>query len=113
MKPAILPDELVNKPARYVRDLAMGETGLVPFTDVIVKEDRTCFLSLDAQLIVARTGSEIVARTGSVQVRLADDGFHVVVPSDIRYTPGKIRGSDANLAPVASITVRVRKETNA
>jgi hypothetical protein len=99
MKAALLPDELVKPNSRTLAELGQGETGYILFTELIVKSDRSCFLNLEAEL--RNKGMN------RVQVRIADDGsFHVVVPSDTTYRPGKPSPrSDAKLQPVASITI--------
>lgn len=99
MNAALLPDELVKPKSRILAELGKWETGYILFTELIVKSDRSCFLNLESEL-----RSKGLNR---VQVRIAEDGaFHVVVPSDTTYDPGKLTPpTDAKLQPVASITI--------
>jgi hypothetical protein len=99
MNAALLPDELVKPKVRFLADLGKGETGHVLFTELIVKSDRSCFLNLEAEL-----RDKGISK---VQVRIAEDGsFHVVVPSDTKYEPGKTSPRpNAKLQPVASIVL--------
>jgi hypothetical protein len=99
MNAAQLPDELIASKKHLVADLGNGETSYITFTELIVRSDRSCFVNLEAEL----RGKGL----NRVQVTRANDGaFHIVVPSDTTYTPGKLRPvSDAKLRPVASITI--------
>jgi hypothetical protein len=100
MDAALLPKEQIKPQPRYLAELGNGETSSVGYTQMIVLADRRCFLNLEAEL---RSDKGI----NKVRVRRADDGsFHVVVPSDITYAPGKLPAPPhAKLEPVASIAI--------
>ena len=96
MNTSKLPPELRDQNPRKVSELRPGESGHVIFTDLLVTKDGDCFLRAPAEL---RRKS-----ISTIEVRCDDAGYHVVVPSDIKYTPGAIQWIGAKL-PVASIGI--------
>jgi hypothetical protein len=74
-----------------------GESGHITFTDLYVSKDGDCYLTADARLR-EKSGSS------TVEVRRADDGYHVIIDAQTKYTPGRISIPREKL-PVASITV--------
>ncbi len=99
MTPAILPHELTDLEPRTVNDMATGETGYVVFTALIVFPDRTCFLSLGAELRRRRN-------IDTIRVFRSEDGFRVTVPHGIAYRPGFMTGAGSGaLGPVASVEI--------
>jgi hypothetical protein len=96
---AVLPDELVERKPRHLRDLEKGATGHITFTELIVREDKGCLVNLDAELR-GRCGSTVEV------TRRDDDGFHVTIPADTLYQPGRLGPRmDLKLHPVASISI--------
>jgi hypothetical protein len=72
--PAKLPEDLVRPPHRYVRDMAVGETGWIEWSDMVVDLERHCYLYAEGKLKPEETGFNIrVTRTAS--------GFGVVIPA--------------------------------
>jgi hypothetical protein len=99
MNTATLPDKLVDGKRRSLAQLGKGESGFIKFVELIVRVDRSCFVNLKAEL-QDEPHCCVEAR------RSDDDSFHVVIPSDIRYVPGKLQPRvDAELQPVASIAI--------
>ena len=94
---AKLPAELRSEKPRLVSELRSGETGYVYFVDLLVNLNEECFLRAGAEL--RKHDRNIV-----VEVRRDDAGFHVVIPSDRKYTPEKLI-SLMEVLPVASISI--------
>ena len=48
--PAKLPEDLVRPPHRYVRDMKVGETAWIEWSDMVVDLERRCYLHAEAKL---------------------------------------------------------------
>jgi hypothetical protein len=83
MNAALLPDELIDRKPRFLGELGEGETGYIVFTELIVMSDRSCFPDLNTELR-DEGRSKVEIR------RKADGSFHIIVPSDTKYQPGKL-----------------------
>jgi hypothetical protein len=77
-----LPNELRVDAPRPVSELKSGETGHAVFTDFLVRENGDCFLRAAAKL---RNKS-----VNTIVVRRDDAGYHVIIPANIKYSPGQI-----------------------
>jgi hypothetical protein len=96
VKTAKLPIECVAEKRRLISELAMGETGYVGLSSLIVTPEQDCFL--DAK------GSLEKPRLLTMTVRRYEDGLHVVLPAAPEYTAQPLfQGSD--VLPIASIMV--------
>jgi hypothetical protein len=93
---AKLPSELRMDAPRTVSELSSGETGHTAFSDFLVRENGDCFLRGAAKL---RNKS-----VNTIEVRRDDLGYHVIIPANIKYSPGQIPLIEERL-PVASITI--------
>src|ERR1700722_11162892 len=100
MKPAILPDQLVKSGPRHLEDINPGETVFTAFTALVVKADRTCFLSVQSEV------SEKDAQAISV-TKESDGSFTVVVPPDRQYKTGgnPLAEKYGRLVPVSTLKV--------
>jgi hypothetical protein len=96
MTTAKLPPELRVDSPRTISGMKSGETGHAAFTDFCVSENGDCFLRAGAKL------REKLVNT--IEVRRDEVGYNVVIPANIKYTPGPILLIDRKL-PVASIMV--------
>jgi hypothetical protein len=103
IKPALLPLELIRREPRKLHNILPGESVYIPLVHFAVKEDRTCFVDLEAELCDKRRST--------VRVTKGPDGnFSVEIASDLTFKPGEslllAKSRDMErLAPVSSITV--------
>ena len=100
MKTAKLPVELRAETPRPVSELAMGETAYVGLGAFIVTRDEECFWIPRGTL----------QKPGLLQmtVRRDEEGFHVVLPSETKFSTEEIvTGRD--VLPIASIAVSKEK----
>ena len=94
--PCKLPSKLIRPPARYLRDIAIGETVHVVFTSMKPDAEGYCYLDPNADICEPRN-------INSIQVTCAKDGWHVVIVHpglDWELGRSSIRG----WFPVESIT---------
>lgn len=97
---AKLPDVLIEENPRKLVELANGTSGYVRWTALAVAENRDCFLNGTENLMRRKSMLAIEVR------RDHDGGFHVTIPSDCTYKPGKIGNlPGASTLPVVSITI--------
>jgi hypothetical protein len=93
---ARLPDALIASPEEYLKDMPVGATCYILFTDLLVDDNRQCFLNPMA--------IRYSASFNKIKVHRDADGYHVFIDdADIRYTPRRLKTTFDKL-PVASIT---------
>jgi hypothetical protein len=100
MKPVILPDQLITPSPRYLKDITPGETVFTPFTALVVKADRTCYLAIDSE--VCESDRQAIGVT-----KEKDGTYSVVVPPNRTYKPGGnlLTENHKPLVPVSSLKV--------
>ena len=93
--PCKLPSDLIQPPARRLRDVAIGETVYVTFTSMEVDAEGFCYLDPNSVLYErSRFYLQVVRK---------EDGFHVTVLRDWwKWQPG--RSLTEGWYPVESIT---------
>ena len=75
-----MPEDLVRAPRRHVREMAVGETGWIDWSDMIINLERCCYLYADAKLKPDEDGylTTRITRTA--------DGFEVFITA-MQVTP--------------------------
>jgi hypothetical protein len=102
VKTAKLPVEASADTPRFISELAIGETGHVALTALIVTPDKDCFL------YPKQTLEE--PRLLQMTVRRDPDGFHVVLPSEPKFTSEPLH-KGIEVLPIASIAISKDKWT--
>jgi hypothetical protein len=78
--PVRLPEDLVRVPRRFIHDMAVGETGWIEWSDMIINLERGCYLYADAKLRPDDDGYF------TIRITRTADGFEVFIPA-MRVTP--------------------------
>jgi hypothetical protein len=78
--PVKLPEDLVRAPHRFIHDMAVGETGWIDWSDMIINLERCCYLYADAKLKPDEGGYL------TIRITRTADGFEVFIPA-MRVTP--------------------------
>ena len=96
METARLPERLLKRKSRILKDVKPGEEIVIPFPFLKIDPERRCYLTPDA---------EETRLPAAVRVRRDEQGqFHVDIPENLRFEPAE-PPNKAELLPVASITV--------
>jgi hypothetical protein len=98
---ALMPLKLLVPGPRHLRDIRADETAYVKSTALLVGSDRSCFVNLNADILLHQNGSAI-----SVTKR-EEGAFDVAIPSGVSYSRDKtaLEPIPGHLEPVASITI--------
>jgi len=82
LTPAELPEDLISKPVKLLRDLKPGESAWIRWLGMVVDRDRRCFLRPEAEV----HAEESLER---IRVTRTEAGFEVLIPQNpLEWTPG-------------------------